>query len=367
MRLIFFRRDSLIKEDIRQGKMEGEPIIIYRHQLKEDGRSGFDRALGGFFLVDRESDLPEGVEIFDVVKVVRTITDKRGREVPIVLLKPHEHRFEPYPNAPEAQHWCPLCRITQSHRAVCPNRHCEGCGMEMTPAHRFERFVGSFTRAADGGKRWEDVEVWECVGCSERKEFVTETIPNPLYPEKTFSTFEELRDELLRYEELLPDIPLPPAKPQLETHTVIREDDLSSDELSALRRSGKRYEVIGEEIVELEVGPTDWDDEQIYPTLVGYRTEPRTVSRKIYTVRVWEEELTPKSELELQQWRREVEKWAGKLSTSDKVAIAAAIASEKTERGTKEWVKEIGEILSRYSAFGFAAALRRLRGLEPEY
>jgi hypothetical protein len=63
MRLIFFRRDSLIKEVIRQG--EENPIIVYRHQLKEDRRSGFDRDLGGFFLVAGESDLPPDVDIFD--------------------------------------------------------------------------------------------------------------------------------------------------------------------------------------------------------------------------------------------------------------------------------------------------------------
>jgi len=101
MRLVFFRRDSLIKEDIRQDKKK--PIIIYRHQLREGERSGYDLKLGGFFLVARESDLPPDVHIFDA-EVIRTIIDKRGKEVPIVRLTPHKHRFEPYHISPETQH-----------------------------------------------------------------------------------------------------------------------------------------------------------------------------------------------------------------------------------------------------------------------
>jgi hypothetical protein len=367
MRLVFFRRDRLMKEDIRQ---EEKPVIIYRHQLREkDGRwSGFDRDLGGFFLVARESILPPDVDVFDA-KVVRTIIDKRGQEVPIVLLTPHEHRFEPYHISPETQHWCPLCRLTESHRAVCPNRHCEGCGMEMEPQHQFERLLRSYTRVVDGGKKLEEVSVWECVGCNTQKEFVLDIIPNPFYPEKVFETFEELRDAILECEKLLPSILPPPDEPRLERQKVARESWTDSEGLSRIRESGKQYEVLDEKYeevtIELEPKDSDWDDEQIYPSLGGYRSEPTTIRRrvKMYKVRVWDEELTPESEQALKQWRLDVERWANELPIEHKVAIAAAIASEDAgeKRGSREWVKRVGEILSFYSAFGLADALRRLK------
>jgi hypothetical protein len=365
MRLIFFRRDSLIKEVIRQG--EEKPIIIYRHQLKEDGRSGFDRELGGFFLVARESDLPPDEDTFDA-KVIRTIIDKRGREVPIVQLTPHQHRFEPYHISPETQHWCPLCRLTELHRAICPNRHCEDCGMEMTPQHRFERRLRSYMRVANGGKQLEQVSVWECVGCNMQKEFVVDIIPNPFYPEKVFETFEELRDAVLECEKLLPFIPPPPAEPKLERRAVAREIWTDSEGLGRIRGSDKKYEVLDEKYEEvtinLEPKDPDWDDEQIYPSLGGYRPEPTTIRRrvKMYKVRVWDEELTPESEQALQQWRLDVERWAKELPIEHKVAIAAAVATEDGDerRGSQDWVKTVGEILSFYSAMGLANALRRL-------
>jgi hypothetical protein len=365
MRLIFFRRDSLIKEVIRQG--EEKPIIIYRHQLKEDRRSGFDRDLGGFFLVARESDLPPDVDIFDA-KVIRTIIDKRGREVPIVLLTPHQHRFEPYHISPETQHWCPLCRVTESHRAVCPNRHCEGCGIEMAPQHRFESHLRSYMRVAGNGKQLEEVSVWECVGCNMQKEFVIDIIPNPFYPEKVFETFEELRDAILECEKLLPFIPPPPAEPKLERRAVAREIWTGSEGLDRIRGSGKKCEVLDEKYeevtIELEPKDSDWDDEQIYPSLGGYRSEPKTIRRrvKMYKVRVWDEELTPESERALRQWHLDIERWANELPIEQKVAIAAAIANEDggEKRGSRDWVKIIGEVLSFYSAIGLASAFRRL-------
>jgi hypothetical protein len=266
---------------------EHKPILIYRHQLKEgkDGRwSGHDWELGGFFLVDKESDL--GGEVFDAT-VVRRIIDKRGKEVPIVRLTPHEHRFEPHHLYPETHHRCPICRETERHRAVCPNRHCEDCGIEIEPTHRFERYLGSFTRVADGGRKLEEVAVLACVNCNEQTAFITDVFLNPFYPKKVFHTFEELRDEILKCEEQLPYIPPPPAEPKLERRTVA-------------------------------------------------------------------------SELALQRWRLETEQWADELSIEQKVAIAAAVASEETERGSREWVKGVGEILSFYNAVGLANALRRL-------
>ena len=366
MRIVFFRRDRLMKEDMSQ---EEKPVIIYRRQLwkKGDRWSGFDYALGGFFLVARESDLLPDVDIFDA-KVVGTTVDKRGREVPIVLLTPHEHRFEPYHISPETQHWCPLCRVTESHRAVCPNRHCEGCRIEMAPQHRFERHLRSYTRVANGGKKLEEVSVWECVSCNEQKEFVVDIIPNPFYPEKVFDTFEELRDAILECEKLLPFIPSPPAEPKLERRAVAREIWTDSEGLSRIRESGKRYEVLDEKYeevtIDLEPKGSDWDDEQIYPSLGGYRSEPKTIRRrvKMYKVRVWDEELTPESEQALQQWQADVERWANELPIEHKVAIAAAIASEdgSEKRGSQDWVKRVGKILSLYSAFGLANAFRRL-------
>jgi hypothetical protein len=366
MRLIFFRREMLMKDDIRQ---EEEPVIVYRHQLrKKDGRwSGFDRDLGGFFLVARESILPPDVDIFDA-KVVRTIIDKRGQEVPIVHLTPHQHRFEPYHISPETQHRCRLCQVTESHRAVCPNHHCEGCGVKMEPQHRFERHLRSYMRVAGNGKQLEEVSVWECVGCNMQKEFVVDIIPNPFYPEKVFETFEELRDAVLECEKLLPFIPPPPAEPKLERRAVAREIWTDSEGLGRIRGSGKRYEVLDEKYeevtIELEPKDSDWDDEQIYPSLGGYRSEPTTIRRrvKMYKVRVWDEELTPESERALRQWHLDVERWANELPIEHKVAIAAALATEDGEekRGSRDWVKMVGEILSLYSAVGLASAFRRL-------
>jgi hypothetical protein len=58
----------------------------------------------------------------------------------------------------------------------------------------------------------------------------------------------------------------------------------------------------------------------------------------------------------------DVERWANELPIEHKVAIAAAVATEDgdEERGSQDWVKIVGEILSFYSAIGLANAFRRL-------
>ncbi|MGB9808754.1 MAG: hypothetical protein ACPLSA_01745 [Caldanaerobacter sp.] len=63
-------------------------MIIRKENLKftEKGVSGYKKKIG-FFIVNGE--IPEG-DIFEA-KVIRKIIDKRGKEIPIIKLYPHNH------------------------------------------------------------------------------------------------------------------------------------------------------------------------------------------------------------------------------------------------------------------------------------
>lgn len=49
--------------------------------------------VGGFMLIDKYSEIPHFGDIFDF-NIVQVIKDKRGKEVPIIRLVPHEHKFD---------------------------------------------------------------------------------------------------------------------------------------------------------------------------------------------------------------------------------------------------------------------------------
>jgi len=137
-------------------------ILVRRHWLKEDLRSGFTYGVG-FFLVDRESMVDDSY-FFDGV-VTRVIIDKRGKEVPIIRLKPHEHEFRAY----EYGHICE-CGYNESHKAPCPHRHCIVCGAETETQHIYEHIE---TRT-ETEPYYRKIAVYRCKGCGQRKEVIVE-------------------------------------------------------------------------------------------------------------------------------------------------------------------------------------------------
>jgi len=142
----------------------GEKLLVRRHWLKEDLRSGFTYGVG-FFLVDRNSKIDEKSYFFDGT-VVRIIIDKRGKEVPIIRLKPHEHEFRPNGD----KHICE-CGYSEMHRAPCPHRHCIICGAETETQHYYTKLVET---KIETEPHYRKIEVYECEGCGQRKEVVVE-------------------------------------------------------------------------------------------------------------------------------------------------------------------------------------------------
>ncbi|MGC9000891.1 hypothetical protein [Caldisericum sp.] len=86
-----------------------EHLSILNIKTTEKGISGFYKPIGGFFLVERGTQLPEGEYV--EIEIVKKIIDKRGKEVPIVRLLPHYHKFE---NADDRYHECE-CGYWEKH------------------------------------------------------------------------------------------------------------------------------------------------------------------------------------------------------------------------------------------------------------
>jgi hypothetical protein len=142
----------------------GEKLLVRRHWLKEDLRSGFTYGVG-FFLVDRNSKIDEKSYFFDG-EVVRVIIDKRGKEVPIIRLRPHQHVFKPDGN----RHICE-CGYNELHKAPCPHSRCIVCGAEAETQHYYTKLVET---KIETEPHYRKVEVYECPTCGQRKEVIAE-------------------------------------------------------------------------------------------------------------------------------------------------------------------------------------------------
>ncbi len=89
-----------------------EHLSILNIKTTEKGISGFYKPIGGFFLVERGTKIPEGEYV--EIEIVKKIIDKRGKEVPIVRLLPHYHKFE---SADDEYHECE-CGFAEKHKFV---------------------------------------------------------------------------------------------------------------------------------------------------------------------------------------------------------------------------------------------------------
>jgi hypothetical protein len=321
-------------------------ILIRRTQLErsERGWFGYDRQLGGFFLVDRDSDINS--PLLEVAEIVKVFKDKRGKEVKVVRLAPHKHKYVP---RDESFHVCSECGETGMHLVVCPATLCV-CGVEVTPSHRPQIRKDIVLEPEDGGKFLKKTEIWECGGCGKIIHYVTAKFPNPFYPDRVFTSFEELKNAILNAygniksnPSLIPDLP---TKPQLKTRPV-EKIEVWEDLIPCW--------LTDYELVRVERGEVSDYEEQIYPSLNREGSFRRKAT--FYITRRWIEELTPESEIALQQYYIEVENWWDNLPTEVKVGLAAALVDEEsgTEAGSETWVQLVGDAFERYTPLAFAS------------
>jgi hypothetical protein len=327
-------------------------ILIRRTQLErsERGWFGYDRQLGGFFLVDRDSDINS--PLLEVAEITKVFRDKRGKEVKIVRLVPHTHKYTP---KDESFHICRECGKTAMHFATCPNTECV-CGVEVTPSHLPEIRLDILLEPKDSGKYLEKIEIWECSGCGKRLRYVTERFPNPFYPDRTFTSFEELRDAIMEARDKVKSFILsPPPKPELKTRKVEKIEEWEDYIPSWLRD----YELVRVERREV----TDYE-EQLYPSLNPEGSFTRRAT--VYVTRRLVDELTPESEIALQRYYLEVENWFDNLPTEIKVGLAAILVDEEggAEAGSETWVRLVGDAFERYTPLAFASVAERLIGAQ---
>jgi hypothetical protein len=330
-------------------------ILIRRTSLErsERGWFGYDRRLGGFFLVDRDSDINS--PLLEVVEVTKVFRDKRGKEVKVVRLIPHTHKYVP---KDDELHVCPECGETGMHLALCPNTRCV-CGVEVTPSHRPETRLDIVLEPESGGKFLNKVEIWECSGCGKLIRYTTAKLPNPFYPDKVFTSFEELRNAILNAQDKVKSnpsiIPAPPTKPQVRTRPVEKIEVWEGSVPSWLTDY---------ELVRVERGEVSDYEEQIYPSLNPEGSFTRRAT--FYITRRWVDELTPESEIALQRYYLEVENWWDNLPTEIKVGLAAMLVDEEggAERGSETWVWLVGDAFERYTPLAFASIAERLKGAQ---
>jgi hypothetical protein len=330
-------------------------ILIRRTQLQrgEYGWFGYDRQLGGFFLVDRDSDISS--PLLEVAEITKVFRDKRGKEVKVVRLVPHTHKYVP---EDENFHVCSECGGKGMHLAICPNTRC-ACGIEVTPSHRPEIRRDIVLEPEDGGKSLRKVEIWECSGCGKLIRYTTARFPNPFYPDRIFTSFEELRDAILNAQNKVKSnpsiIPAPPTKPQLKTRPV--------EKIEVWEGSIPHW-LTNYELIRVERGEVSDYEEQIYPSLNPEGSFTRRAT--FYITRRWVDELTPESEIALQRYYLEVDNWFDSLPTEIKVGVVAMLVDEEggTERGSETWVRLVGDAFERYTPLAFASIAERLRGAQ---
>ncbi len=88
-----------------------EKFIMKKENLNlkrnSNGVSGFNHFIGGFFIVDKGSNIPDT----DYVEIhtVREIQDKRGKKVKIVRLKNHKHSLQTPTDRFYKSRYCSMC------------------------------------------------------------------------------------------------------------------------------------------------------------------------------------------------------------------------------------------------------------------
>ncbi|MGC9059412.1 MAG: hypothetical protein ACP5H3_03365 [Candidatus Aenigmatarchaeota archaeon] len=209
--------------------------IVRKNKLNFKGEKAFVLR-GDFYLVDRNSSIPdtEYVEIF----VVRTIIDRRGKEVPIVRLEPHIHKFKP---KDDSCHVCE-CGLEESHKfevllaepiseAECRRTvRCSVCGFQTVKETWHSRqYIDNFGS-------------WKCQYCG-----YTVFKENPLEILKEVN-IEEIKNEIKRNKE------------ELENRKIFeKECDLIDEKIEALKQELKFWEETFGETYFTIIYITDWD------------------------------------------------------------------------------------------------------------
>ncbi|MGC8767478.1 MAG: hypothetical protein ACP5QP_07285 [Brevinematia bacterium] len=85
--------------------------IVEKHRLDFKSERAFT-LVGRFYLIDRNSPASIPDTEYVEIHVIRTIIDKRGKEVPIVRLEPHIHKFQ----AKDDIHHVCECELEESHK-----------------------------------------------------------------------------------------------------------------------------------------------------------------------------------------------------------------------------------------------------------
>ncbi len=209
--------------------------IIEKNRLNFKGENAFVLRRD-FYLVDRNSSIPdtEYVEIF----VIRTIIDRRGKEVPIVRLLPHTHKFQ---SRNDTYHICE-CGLEESHKfkvlsaepiseAECRRTiRCSVCGFQTTI------------------KKWHNREYidnlgsWRCIYCG-----YTVIRENPLKILEEVS-IEEIENEIRKNEE------------KLAEREVLRKERLAIlEKIDELKKELEFWEeTFGEDYFDI-IYIADWD------------------------------------------------------------------------------------------------------------
>ncbi|MGB9639185.1 MAG: hypothetical protein ACPL1F_07880 [bacterium] len=181
--------------------------FIWKEQIKEN-KKGYFLYLDGFCIVDRNSIIRENVAVYEY-KIKKIIKDKKGNDVKILYLYPHQHKF-----------------IPQEKGGYCEYLKCSECGEEKKIPHEYE-VIGEIKR--EKRNIFSDIEeyiyeVKRCKKCGDtyenlkniitvkemKKNFVDfeeldshEYFWEILYLEKKINFYDRIRDDIKELPEIL--------------------------------------------------------------------------------------------------------------------------------------------------------------------
>ncbi|MGB9638114.1 MAG: hypothetical protein ACPL1F_02300 [bacterium] len=146
---------------------------IWREEIKENEKGKYI-FLDGFSIIDKNSQIREDIDIYEY-KILRSIKDKKGNDIKILYLYPHQHKF-----------------IPQEKGRYCEYYKCE-CGEEKKIPHNYETIEQIEEKEINlyGEVEVNVYEIKKCSQCGDSyKSWKKSFVPKKL--KKYFYEFEEI-------------------------------------------------------------------------------------------------------------------------------------------------------------------------------